>query len=179
MENFAGTFAGFSFPQTIAMLARGPLSKRLEEFKRTHGKRVCGPYYRSQPSANPDSAFFYLESDFMPSLRWEWADEVDGSRIKHRGWYTDDYGLGEKIRGLVMRLPHGRGFLAGWSMGKSMASEIDYTIWDDAIDCARNADRMAERAAENAREQEREFQEEQEREERDECIADGENDGEM
>jgi len=179
MENFVGTFAGFTFPQTIAMLARGPLSKRLAEFKQTHGKRVCGPYYRTQPDANPSRAFFYLESDFMPSLRWEWADEVEGSRISHTGWFTDEYGDGDKIRGIVMRLPRGRGFLAGWSMGKSMASEIDYTVWDDAVDCARDADRMAERAAERCREDELEYREQQEREEREQRIADGEDDGEL
>ena len=177
MENFAGTYAGFTFPQTIAMLARGPLAKRLAEFKQTHGKRSCGPYFRTRPATNPCTAFFYLDSDFMPSLRWEWCDEVDGTRIQHTGWFTDEYGDGDKIRGLVMRLPHGLGFLAGWSMGKSMASEVNYTVWDDAVDAARDADRMAERAAENAREQE--YREQQERDERDECIADGEDDGEM
>ena len=153
MEN-SETFAGFTFPQVIAMLPRGPLAKRLVEFKQTHGHRVCGPYYRTHAATNPDRAFFYLESDFMPSLRWEWCDEVDGTRIQHTGWFTDEYGDGDRIRGIVMRLPRGRGFLAGWSMGKCMASEIDYTIWDDAVDAARDADRMAERAAEDQREYE-------------------------
>jgi len=147
------TFAGFDFPQTIAMLPRGPLGKRLDEFKRTHGARVCGPYYRTVPAASPSGTFFYLESDFMPGLRWEWCDEVDGSSIRHTGWFCDDF-QDQTIRGLVMRLPHDRGFLAGWSMGESMASNLEYYIWDDAVECARAADHMAERAAEDQREYE-------------------------
>ncbi len=145
-------FAGFSYPKITAMLPRDPLSKRLEEYKRTHGKRVCGPYYANEPYPNSKGGMFYLESDFMPGLRWEWADEVDGARIEHTGWFTDEYGVGDKIRGLVLRLPHGRGFLAGWSMGEGMASTFDYDIWDDIVECARDADRMAERAAEDERE---------------------------
>jgi hypothetical protein len=172
------TFAGFTFPQTIALLPRLPLSKRLEEFKR-HTPKVCGPYYRTAPNTDSTHAFFYLDSDFMPGLRWEWADEVEDSRIRHTGWFTDDYGDGDTIRGIVMRLPHGRGFLAGWSMGKSMASEIDCSVWDDAIDAARDADRMAERAAEQAREDERKYQEEQRREEQAEEIEAGEDEGEL
>jgi len=116
------TFAGFEFPQEIPILPRAPLAKRLAEYKLTHGKRVCGPYFRTEPSPNPSGMSFYLDSDFQPGLRWEWADEIDGARIQHRGWYSDEYGDAEKIRGLVFRLPHGRGFLAGWSMGEGMAS---------------------------------------------------------
>jgi hypothetical protein len=147
------TFAGFAYPFTFAILPRAPLSTRLAEYKQTRGKRTCGPYYRTEPAPNPHGAFFYLDSDFMPGLRWEWCDEVEGIRIGHTGWFTDEYG-GGKIRGLVMRLPRSRGFLAGWSMGENMASTLDYTVWDNAVDAARDADRMAERAAEEQREYE-------------------------
>jgi hypothetical protein len=150
------TFAGFVYPFTFAILPRGPLSTRLAEFKRTHGKRTCGPYYRTEPSPNPRVGFFYLDSDFMPGLRWEWADEVEGAHVNHTGWYCDEF-QDSKIRGLVMRLPRSRGFIAGWSMGEQMASNLDYTVSDNAVDAARDADRMAERAAEDEREyQERE-----------------------
>ena len=60
-----------------------------------------------------------------------------------------------------MRLPHNRGFLAGWSMGEGMISEIEYTVYDDERDAAWAADSLAE----NAAEKEREFQESQEEEE--------------
>jgi len=163
------TFAGFEFPQTIAMLPRGPLSKRLEEFKRTHGQRMCGPYFRTEPNPNQTEMSFYLESDFMPSLRWEWADEVDGARIEHNGWYSDEFGDSELIRGIVMRLPQGRGFLAGWSMGKSMASGLEYYVYDEEIDAARAADQLAENVAERAREDEEAFRAEQEESLNDAC----------
>jgi len=57
-----------------------------------------------------------------------------------------------------MRLPHNRGFLAGWSIGEGMISEIEYTIYDDERDAALAADSIAEEVAER----EREFQESQE-----------------
>ena len=57
-----------------------------------------------------------------------------------------------------MRLPHNRGFLAGWSMGEGMISEIEYTVYDDERNAAWAADSLAEDVAEK----EREFQESQE-----------------
>lgn len=147
MEQDLVQFAGFTFPQTISMLPRGPLSKRLEEFKQNHGKRACGPYYRDKPAANPRQMFFYLDSDFMPGLRWDWCDEVRSARITHTGWFTNQF-QDDKIRGVVFMLPRGRGFLAGWSMGKGMASSLDYDIWDDITEAARDADRQAQRVAE-------------------------------
>ena len=59
-----------------------------------------------------------------------------------------------------MRLPNNRGFLAGWSMGEGMISEIEYIIYDDEHETAWAADSLAEEAAEK----EREFQESQEEE---------------
>ena len=60
-----------------------------------------------------------------------------------------------------MRLPHNRGFLAGWSMGEGMISEIEYAIYDDEREAAKVADSLAEETAEK----EREFQESQEEDE--------------
>ncbi len=131
----------------------------MAEFKK-HQPRVCGPYFRVEPATNPKGMFFYLDSDFMPGLRWEWCDEVSGSHIRHTGWFSDDF-QDQTIRGIVMRLPHGRGFLAGWSMGKGMASNLEYYVWDDAVDCARAADQMADRAAEDQREHEAREREEE------------------
>lgn len=73
---------------------------------------------------------------------------MEGARIRHQGWFCDEYSC-ETIRGLVFRLPKGRGFLAAWSMGEGMASNLDTSyIWDDEQDAARAADQMAEQAAE-------------------------------
>lgn len=119
--------------------------------------KLCMAYHSNRPhmSGKTGGVSFYLESDFQPGLRWQWCDEIS-TTIRHTGWFTDEYGDGEKIRGLVMRLPHGRGFLAGWSMGKGMASEIENHIYPDEIEAAYAADRLAERVADAQREQEQE-----------------------
>jgi hypothetical protein len=88
----------------------------------------------------------------MPGLRWDWCDEVEDSPIAHTGWFSDEDGAGDKIRGLVMRLPQGRGFIAGWSMGKRMASEVETdSVYDTAREAALAADGIAERVAEKER----------------------------
>lgn len=113
----------------------------------------CGNYhYRSD--ADQEYMSFYLESDFMPDLRWQWADEVTRS-IEHLGWFTDEFGDAEKARGFIMRLPHGRGFLAGWSLGEGMCAEVERYIYDNETDAAHAADSMAEHVAEKERESEK------------------------
>ena len=133
------------------------------QLKERRGKnRTCGPYYTTRKLiAGPHPGrSFYLDSDFAPGLRWQWCDDVT-IRIDHSGWFTDEYGDGYKIRGIVFRLPRSRGFLAGWSMGIGMASEIDCTIYDDEIVAAYAADSMAEDVADR----EREYQEQNEEDE--------------
>ncbi|TXH52303.1 MAG: hypothetical protein E6Q97_16505 [Desulfurellales bacterium] len=143
-------FAGFTWPRYVATLPAGSLRKRAES--RKPGRAMCGDYYHAPPPDAAKGRGFYLDSDGMPRLRWQWADECEGARIRHTGWFCDDDQC-EKIRGIVMKLPRGRGFLAGWSMGKGMASTIDYfPIFDNAADAAACADSMAENAAENERE---------------------------
>lgn len=140
-------FAGFSFPRRVAMLPRGTRAERVEK----HTNPQTGPYYMS-PKPNRDSYSFYLGSDFAPGLRWEWADDVSSS-IRHNGWYTDKDGGGDKIRGIVMRLPQNRGFLAGYSMGERMISSVDTsTVYENIKDAAHAADSDAERVADDARE---------------------------
>lgn len=123
-----------------------PLSRRVEL------RRTCGPYYGTPSYTGIDKTrFFYLDSDFMPALRWQWADEI--VNLRHTGWYCDEF-QDQTIRGFVMRLPHDRGFLAGWSMGESMASEIELDIYPDEHSAAYAADSLAECAAERQREYE-------------------------
>lgn len=155
------TFAGFNYPRYAVFLPRKPLKERLAKYK--EGKRQeVSPYFQTKPCPNNDGRTFYLDSDFMPRLRWQWCDEVATS-IGHRGWFTDEYGDSDKIRGIVMRLPNNRGFIPGWSMGDGMASECEYDVYDDEIECAYRADKLAERVAED----EREYRESQEQEDDD------------
>lgn len=154
LKNFRNegfSFAGFQFPKHLWSLPKGSFAKRLAQRNPVIvGECVHG----AKPGHKGHS--FYLDSDFMPSLRWAWCDEVCNS-IRHTGWHCDSF-QDSKIRGIVMRLPHNRGFLAGWSMGDGMISEIEYIIYDDEHDAAHAADNIAEAVAEK----EREFQESQE-----------------
>lgn len=148
-----------SFPEKQVFWFRCPM----DQLKKHRGKnRICGPYYTTRKlitGAHP-SRSFYLNSGFAPGLRWQWCDDA-ASRIDHSGWFTDEYGVGEKIRGVVFRLPRSRGFLAGWSMGIGMASEIDCNIYDDEIYAAYVADSMAEDAAEREREYQEQIEEDE------------------
>lgn len=141
-------FASFHWPRYVATLDCGPLRHRLDA--RRPGRSFCGDYYHA-PTPGAKGRGFYLGSDAL-GLRWQWADETEGARIGHTGWFCDD-SQSQTIRGIVMRLPKGRGFLAGWSMGEEMASSVDYSpIFDNAADAAACADSMAESAAESERE---------------------------
>ena len=149
-----------SFPEKQVFWFQCPLT----HLKKLRGKnRVCGPYYTTRKlitGPHPGKSF-YLDSDFAPGLRWQWCDDVTSS-IDHSGWFIDEYGVGEKIRGVVFRLPRSRGFLAGWSMGVGMASEIDCTIYEDEISAAYAADSMAEDVAEREREYQEQNKEDEE-----------------
>lgn len=114
--------------------------------KRKKMRDVCGPYIFTPCNASDGERFFYLDSDLMPELRWQWCDDVL-SNIRHDGWYCDDT-QSQTIRGVVFRLNHNHGFLAGWSMGESMASVLDTYIHNDETSAAYVADSMAENAAE-------------------------------
>ena len=149
------SFAGFEFPKYLWDLPKGPFGKRIKQRKPV----VCGAYYCAPtPQGRDGSKGFYLDSDGMPDLRWQWCDNI--ANIRHTGWFCDNF-QDTKIRGIVMQLPRGRGFLAGWSMGESMVSEIEYQIYDDAVDAAWAADSIAECVAER----EREYRESEETEE--------------
>lgn len=148
-------FAGFQWPRYIARMACGPVALR----KKWAGRKVCGEYYHApRPEKAGTGKGFYLDSDGQPFTRWQWCDEVPDTRINHTGWFCDDY-RHDKIRGIVVSLPHGR-FLAGWSMGEGMASTVDACLYDTAEDAAYAADSMAESAAEDEYEYQATHQEE-------------------
>jgi len=152
VQRFA--FAGFQWPRYVATLT--PLSGLR---KKRELRKVCGGYYHTPKPNSNNGRGFYLDDAGQPFTRWQWADDVEGAHISHSGWFTDDYGTGDKIRGIVVLLPHGR-YMAGWSMGTGMASTIEPGVFDDIVDAARVADSIAENAADN----EREYQAQQETE---------------
>lgn len=88
----------------------------------------------------------------LPVRDVRFADEVESTRIKHRGWFADAKGYGDRgvIRGIVARLPHGR-FLSGyhWSDNDEYVLFIGRgQVFDDESSAVRDADYKAERYAE-------------------------------
>ena len=135
-----------------------PLSERLA------ARKVCGPYQWLVPAPGPSRGCGYYAADeignpgdSMFQLR---ACDVPSS-IDHAGWFTDEYGDGDKIMPVVFRLPHGRGFLAGWTMGAGMASSVEFDIYDDENEAWRAADSLACDVAEDEREHNRELEAEE------------------
>ena len=156
-------FASFNFPKWVWNLHRGHWKKRLE--RRRNSCTGWGYSHAPRPLESGDNGMsFYLDDYGMPGLRWTWCDEVSSAGIKHTGWYCDDY-YDEKIRGIVLRLPRSRGFLAGWSMGECMASNVDYYVFESEHDAAQCADSMAENAADLEKEYQAEQLEEEQEEE--------------
>ena len=147
-ESFS--FAGFSFPRQIPRLvcrAKPSGSWTGRRFKVNTAYTTAPEPIRGR-ATRAETTSYYDGSDFAPGLRMAYADECDNVRIEHTGWYTDEEGQGELMRGVVLRLPHGRGFLAGWSLGNGMAATVERSIIDNERDAAYQADRIAELAAE-------------------------------
>lgn len=143
---FAGAVHDFSVP----------MAKRLKS--REH----VGPYYWSPTEPGKGRGFYQSskglfcdKSGSTFDLRLEEAnDHLRGSRLAQiNGYFCDEDGEGDTLKPIVARLPHGRGYLAGWTMGRGMAASLDCScIWDDIEDAARAAHDLAESDADDSRE---------------------------
>lgn len=80
------------------------------------------------------------------------------------GYYCDRDGNGDTLKPIVARLPHNRGFLAGWYMGLGMCASVDGKVYQDAESAAFAAHSMAEYDAEKSRELQYEDEDENEEE---------------
>ena len=130
-------FAGFSWPRYVADLTVGKAAL----IKKRERRKVVGGYYHA-PKPNSQGKGFYLgvqgkQGAGQPFSRWERTDDVCPSKPT---------GDSEKIRGLVVRLPHGL-FLAGWGMGIGMCGEVEEYIYHDISDAVYAADRIAKEVA--------------------------------
>lgn len=130
---------------------RKPLRKRLES------RKYVGPYMW-KPTAPGSGRGFYLAAHGLETgdstfrLRLEWAnDHISGRTADITGYYTDEF-QHETAKPIIARLPHGRGFLAGYTLGNGMASAIEPEIYADAESAAYAAHSVAERVAEDERE---------------------------
>lgn len=137
-----------------------PLRQRLES------RKYCGPYRWTPTQAPSSGRGFYqatraLEMDCSGSTLNLRLVEVPPTHRGITGYYADEFG-NQIITPIVARLPHGRGFLAGWTMGRGMCASLETTIWADFDEACRAAHDEAEHAAERCREDEARWQEEQE-----------------
>lgn len=125
--------------------------------ERLNSREHVGPYYWT-PSEPGKGRGFYQAShglacgDSTFRLRLDYAnDHLSGSRLSRiNGYYCDEF-QDQTLVPIIARLPHGRGFLAGWTMGANMAACVDSTIYDSEHDAALAAHDMAERDAEKER----------------------------
>lgn len=130
-----------------------PLRKRFEQ------RQYTGPYYYSPAKPGGGRGFYMGAGMYCDKhgstfdLRLEDAnDHLSNSRLSNvNGYYCDDDGDGDTLQPIVARLPHGRGFLAGWTMGAGMCAAIDLDIFDTIEDAARAAHSKAEYDAEESR----------------------------
>jgi len=144
------SFAGITYPQKIYKLPK-PLGHEGIRKKRDM-RKYCGPFYMENPrpiQGRHEGGFFFLNSDFQPGRYWKYADEVY-TGIQHTGWFIDEQ-CDEKIRGIVIYLPHGK-FLSGCTFGEGMISKYDGDIFTEEDSAAMAADESARIAAEHERE---------------------------
>lgn len=140
------------FSAIVMINHRRSLSQRLE------ARRFCGPY-SWQPSAPGKGRGFYSGRDELAfdeagsTLRLRLSYAYDCLPAWHslrrvNAYHCNPYGDGDMIKPVVARLPRGRGFLAGWTMGAGMCGALDSTVYQDEADAAQAAHAMAESDAE-------------------------------
>lgn len=131
-----------------------PMRQRLES------RKHCGPYYWTPTKPGAGRGFYQsskgLHCDKAGAtfdLRLEEAnDHLQGSRLSHiTGYYCDRDGDGDTLQPIIARLPRGRGYLAGWTMGAGMCAAIDCGIYATPEDAAHAAHSKAEYDAEESR----------------------------
>jgi hypothetical protein len=144
-------------------------SRSLKE--RREARKTCGPY-RWTPTEPGKGRSFYQASKSLTcdphgssfDLRLELAnDHLKDSRLSRlNGYYTDQF-YDTTLTPIIARLPHSRGFLAGWTMGNGMCAALATEVFATAEEAAHAAHGEAECEAE--REFERQEDEDEDEEE--------------
>lgn len=128
--------------------------------KRLASRHSVGPYYWTPTTPGKGRAFYQavngLDCDRHGStfhLRLEYANDVlpSHARLRHTTGYYIDGNQDDTIAPIVARLPHGRGFLAGWTMGRGMLASLAPDIHDTIEEAARAAHSEAESDADKMR----------------------------
>lgn len=117
--------------------------------ERREARRFCGPY-TWRPSRAGSGRGFYMGRDGVSCdprgstfrLRLE---EVPANRRGVRAYCAGPDG--DPFMPIIARLPHGRGYLAGWTLGGGMCAELEPELHADEQEAHRAAHDAAERAA--------------------------------
>ena len=127
--------------------------------KRAESRKVVGPYYWTPRISGSDGVGFYqsqndLAMDALGStcnLRLSYTNPHIG--LRPSAYWCDQEGF-TTLTPIVAALPHGRGFLAGWTMGEGMVASLFTHIHETEEDAAYAAHEKARMQA--AEEQEAE-----------------------
>jgi hypothetical protein len=140
------------FNQITLLDYKRPMRERLES------RKYCGPYQWHPTQPGKGRCFYQASKGLWMdergssfALRIEEANDHLPGRRHPSGYYADNF-QDTTLTPIVARLPHGRGFLAGWTMGRGMVACVDADIYADIRDAALAAHSMAEHAAECERE---------------------------
>lgn len=127
--------------------------------ERAKARKFCGPY-KWRPSQPGKGRGFYQSSQYLEmdgpgssfALRLDYANtHAPGySYSRPTGYFCDQHG-DDKLTPIIARLPRGRGFLAGWTMGRGMCAALAPDIYHDIEDAALAAYNEAENDAERMR----------------------------
>lgn len=141
-----------TFTDIITHDYRKPLKERLA------ARKYCGPYHHAPRDTTKSNGFgFYCASEELAmdkhgsicNLRLKLANDVISysslSRIS--GYYIDNH-QDETLKPIIAILPHGKGFLAGWTLGQGMCAELGCYIYDNEQGAAMAAHVEAEYTAE-------------------------------
>ena len=125
------TFAGFTFPRPVADMAIGFSALK----QKRESRKVCGGYTHA-PTPNQNKGWGLYD-----------APRYHGLRIERTGYWCSFDDL-DPMYAVIVRLPHGRGFLVGWTMGDDMIMSIDADLIADEDDARYCAQSRCESAAE-------------------------------
>ena len=120
--------------------------------ERLQMRKTCGPYQLTPGDATKRKSIgFYTTSrglamgDGSVRLRLELANDQEIGRLSDiRGYYTDQECCDETMKPITARLPHSRGFLAGWTMGGGMCAKLETRVYAEIEEAARAAHSIAE-----------------------------------
>jgi hypothetical protein len=155
-------FDGVQFPRIVLRDMTVPVRQRHNEH--------CGPYYWTpkpfQRGQHTGRGFYMGANGEMDragsSIRLRLETVLDRFG-RERAWaheYSDT-----PFCAIIARLPRGRGFLAGWSLGDGMCASLDGAVYREEYQAAHAACNEAEAACErDLEDQERFFAEEAARE---------------